>query len=201
MINCPICGTPVQKHHYKNLEHSKTTFWFTGLPCAGKTTLCDAIVNKLNNYGYNCLRLDGDVVRQGLCKGLGFTPEGRLENLRRVAQVARMMNEHHTPVFSSFITPTKHSRMMIRDIIMNVKIIYVSTPATICEERDVKGMWKKAREGKILGFTGVDSDYEKPEDYDMIIDTSNPLNQCVEGFLREFFPGVADLLLEDGAGI
>jgi len=201
MIKCPICRNPIQKHYHKNLAHSKTTFWFTGLPCAGKTTLCDAIVDKLNNYGYNGLRLDGDVVREGLCRGLGFTPEGRLENLRRVAQVAAMMNDHYTPVFASFITPSEHSRMMIRDIIPDIKMIYVSTPASICEERDVKGMWKKARQGMIKGFTGVDSDYEKPESYDMIIDTSKSLPECVDEFVVKFFPNILDMYLIDGGGI
>lgn len=201
MIKCPICRNPIQKHYHKNLSHSKTTFWFTGLPCAGKTTLCDAIVDKLNNYGYNCLRLDGDVVRQGLCNGLGFTPEGRTENLRRVAEVSQMMNEHHTPVFASFITPSKFQRDMIKSIITNVKIVYVETPASVCEHRDVKGMWKKAREGKIYGFTGVDSDYTRPIDPAMTIGTSKSLSECVDLFIKHFFPNVNDLTLLNGGGI
>lgn len=135
------------------------TIWLIGLPCAGKTTIADTLKAE---HMPNAVRLDGDIVRQGLCAGLGFTEQGRTENIYRCANVAQLLNAQGLDVIASFITPMDHHRTIIITTITNVHIIHISTPATICEQRDVKGMWAKARAGKLAGFTGHDSCFEIP---------------------------------------
>ena len=151
------------------------TIWLTGLSGSGKSTLANEIEKRLFLMGKHTMSLDGDNVRLGLNKNLGFAEGDRIENIRRVAEVAKLMNDAGLIVITSFISPYERDRLMARDIIGSEDFIeiYVSTPIEECEKRDVKGLYKKAREGKIPSFTGVSSPYEVPEKYQIEIDTSN----------------------------
>jgi adenylylsulfate kinase len=151
------------------------TIWLLGLPCSGKTTIGDALKEK---HLPNAIRLDGDHVREGLSSGLGFTVEGRYENIRRCSEVAQLLNDQGVDVICSFVTPLISQHKLIRSIIQNVKIVYVNASAEICEERDVKGMWEKAKQGRIKGFTGYDSCFETPE-ADLVVDSTKSLAICV----------------------
>ena len=140
------------------------TVWFTGLPCSGKTTLAAALVARLNltaDPPWPHVHLDGDVVRTGLNIDCDFSDAGRRENLRRVAHVCRIFNDRHIETFCSFIAPLQFQRDMI-SMIADVVWVYCDCPPEVCEARDVKGMWAKARAGEIEGFTGVDAPYEIP---------------------------------------
>jgi adenylylsulfate kinase len=150
------------------------TVWLVGLPCSGKTTLGDALLED-----WPAIRLDGDHVREGLSAGLGFTVEGRYENIRRCACVAELLNEQGYNVICSFVTPLKMHHILIKSLIKDITLVHVNASAELCEERDVKGMWAKAREGKIKGFTGYDADFDIPE-CDLIIDTFKSLQECKE---------------------
>ncbi len=160
------------------------TIWLTGLPCAGKTTLSQGLYNSLNEKGYHLARLDGDDVRQGLCKGLGFTLEDRRENLRRVAEVSKLFNKNGNIVIASFVSPTSDLRNYVKNIIGDVKLVYVKCSLEECERRDVKGMYAKAREGKIKSFTGLDAPFDEPKNPDVVVNTeNNSLEKCVEGII------------------
>ena len=125
------------------------TVWFTGLSGAGKTTISQAVENQLKSYGYNVERLDGDVVRQNLTKGLGFSKEDRDENIRRVGFVAGLLTRNQVIVLVSVISPYRAIREEVRQQIGNFVEVYVNAPLEICEQRDVKGLYKKARAGEI----------------------------------------------------
>lgn len=154
------------------------TLWFTGLPCSGKTTLADALKNEVN---LPVVRLDGDHVREGICTGLGWTEEGRYENVRRCSEIAKLLNEQNFYVFASFVSPLNTHHKLIRSIISNVNIIHVNTSAEVCEKRDVRGLWDRAKRGLIKGFTGYDSCYEIPPNAEYTIDTSTKsLDDCVK---------------------
>lgn len=145
---------------YTNLINS--TIWFTGLPCSGKTTLCKRVKEELENKGYQVCHLDGDDVRTRLNEDLGFSPEDRMENLRRIAHVCNLFNKNGSIVLASFVSPTNDIRNMLNCIIENFKLIYINASAEECAKRDVKGMWAKAKSGEILNFTGFNAPFDKP---------------------------------------
>ncbi|PAV91753.1 hypothetical protein WR25_09256 [Diploscapter pachys] len=151
------------------------TIWFTGLSGAGKTTISFALERALNKMGVPCYGLDGDNVRHGLCKNLGFSKMDRSENIRRVAEVAKLFADMGIVTLASFISPFNEDREGARDIHtkegLNFIEVYVSTPLEVCESRDPKKLYKKARAGEITGFTGIDSAYEPPEKPELVIDT------------------------------
>lgn len=151
------------------------TIWLTGLSGSGKSTIANEIEKRLFLMGRHTMSLDGDNVRLGLNKNLGFAEGDRIENIRRVAEVAKLMNDAGIIVITSFISPYERDRLMARDIVGSDDFIeiYVSTPIEECEKRDVKGLYKKAREGKIASFTGVSSPYEIPTTHQIEIDTSD----------------------------
>ncbi len=151
------------------------TIWLTGLSGSGKSTIANEIEKRLFLMGRHTMSLDGDNVRLGLNKNLGFAEGDRIENIRRVAEVAKLMNDAGIIVITSFISPYERDRLMARDIVGSDDFIeiYVSTPIEECEKRDVKGLYKKAREGKIPTFTGVSSPYEIPTTHQIEIDTSD----------------------------
>ena len=151
------------------------TIWLTGLSGSGKSTIANEIEKRLFLMGRHTMSLDGDNVRLGLNKNLGFAEGDRIENIRRVAEVAKLMNDAGVIVITSFISPYERDRLMARDIVGSDDFIeiYVSTPIEECEKRDVKGLYKKAREGKIPTFTGVSSPYEIPTTHQIEIDTSD----------------------------
>lgn len=149
------------------------TVWFTGLSGAGKSTLAERVQLELCTETRENYTLDGDVLREGLCKDLGFSEEDRMENLRRAAEVAKLMNERDYIVLAAFISPTEACRKVVREILGDSMIlVHLSTPLDVCEERDPKGLYKKARSGEIPNFTGIGQEYEVPEDVDLVIDTS-----------------------------
>lgn len=152
-----------------------TTIWLTGLSGSGKSTLANEIEKRLFLQGKHTMRLDGDNVRLGLNKNLDFSESGRIENIRRIAEVCKLMNEAGLIVITSFISPYERDRIMAKEIMGEKRFIevYVSTPLEECERRDIKGLYKKAREGKIPNFTGVTSPYEIPPCPDITVDTSD----------------------------
>lgn len=150
------------------------TLWLTGLSGSGKSTLAFALEYTLHEMGYSAVVLDGDNVRHGLCKDLGFSHEDRTENIRRVAEVAHLMNDAGLIVITSFISPFREDRAQARQIIGEERFreIHLSTELSVCEERDPKGLYKKARAGKLPDFTGIGSPYEPPLEPFESIDTN-----------------------------
>lgn len=162
------------------------TLWLTGLPCSGKTTIAKRLEKELENKGYKVAHLDGDDVREGLNKDLGFSREDRKENLRRIAHIAELLDEKANIdfVIASFVSPRNEYREMIKNIIKNMKLIYVKCSVEECERRDVKGMYKKARNGEIDKFTGISAPFEEPN-ADLIVDSENEeIETCVNQILN-----------------
>jgi len=155
-------------------RQTPATVWFTGLSGAGKSTLAFSLEKKLLELGQACYVLDGDNVRHGLNRDLGFSHEDRTENIRRIAEVARLMNDAGLIVITAFISPFCADRELARSVIGTEDFleVHVSTPLAICEERDPKGMYKRARAGKIAEFTGITSPYELPLNPILSLDTS-----------------------------
>ena len=161
--------------------------WLTGLSGAGKSTLASALEKKLMAAGHMAYVLDGDNLRHHLNRDLGFSPADRRENIRRSAEVARLMNDAGLIVICAFISPLRSDREIARDIIGSGNFVetYVSTPCAVCEERDPKGLYKKARAGLIPEFTGVSAPYEVPLDPAMVLDTDElSLEQACEQLLE-----------------
>lgn len=158
------------------------TLWFTGLSGSGKSALSNALEKRLLALGKHTMLLDGDNVRMGLCRNLGFTQQDRIENIRRVAEVCKLMNDAGLIVLTAFISPFAQDRQSAREIVGDGFVeIYVSTPLEVCEQRDVKGLYQKARKGEIPNFTGITSAYEAPKKPEMEIDTSKcTLEEAVE---------------------
>lgn len=154
-------------------EQIPGVLWMTGLSGAGKSTIADAVEQKLHVLGRHTMILDGDNVRHGLNRDLGFTEQDRAENIRRVAEVAKLMNEAGLLVIVSFISPFAAERQMAKDIIGAERFIeiFIDTPLSVAEDRDVKGLYKKARAGQIPNFTGIGSPYEAPENPDLRLET------------------------------
>ncbi len=165
------------------------TIWFTGLSGAGKTVLANALEKRLFSLGRHTVMLDGDNVRHGLNKNLGFREADRIENIRRVAEVARLMNDAGLIVLTSLISPYESDRESAREIIEEAfRLVYVSTPLEVCESRDVKGLYAKARRGEIPNFTGITSVYEPPPRFDLAIDTSKcTVDEAVDRLIGALF--------------
>jgi bifunctional enzyme CysN/CysC len=157
------------------LSHQKPCIlWFTGLSGAGKSTIANLIEKQLHAHGRQTYLLDGDNVRHGLNKDLGFTDQDRVENIRRVAEVARLMVDAGLIVMVSFISPFRSERRMARGLVEKGEFIevFVDTPLRMAEARDAKGLYKKARRGELKNFTGIDSPYEAPENPEIRLDTT-----------------------------
>ncbi len=153
------------------MEHKGFTLWFTGLACSGKTVLADAVADDLKRKGMKVERLDGDIVRKNLTKDLGFSLEDRNKNIERVTFVAKLLTRNGVAVLASFISPYNQIRDYSRKEIGNYILVYVKCPVEVCEERDVKGMYAKARAGQIKNFTGIDHPFEEPDNPDIVVDT------------------------------
>ena len=145
-----------------NNHHGGVTVWFTGLSGAGKTTISTALERTLRDRGFKLESLDGDIVRQNLTKGLGFSKADRDENIRRIGFVANLLTRNGVIVLVSAISPYREIRDEVRGRIGNFVEVFVNAPVEVCEQRDVKGLYAKARAGEIKGFTGVDDPYEAP---------------------------------------
>jgi adenylylsulfate kinase len=153
-------------------RHRGAILWFTGLSGAGKSTLAHAVEETLFQLGCQCFVLDGDNVRHGLCSDLGFSIPDRHENIRRIGELAKLFSEAGLIVLTAFISPLCEDRARARSLVPADFIeIFCHCPVEVCEQRDVKGMYKKAREGKIVDFTGISSPYEPPAEPELVIDT------------------------------
>lgn len=175
---------PDQRTRY--LGHEAHTIWFTGLSGSGKSTLAFAVEAALLSRGVNSYVLDGDNVRFGLNRDLGFTPEDRTENIRRVGEVCRLFQDAGVVVLAAFISPYRSDRDRVRALHPEGRFVevFVDTPIEVCEERDVKGLYAKARAGEIEQFSGVSAPYEPPDDPELRLDTRNPLDVCVSQILE-----------------
>jgi adenylylsulfate kinase len=162
-----------QNRQEKN-QHKSFALWFTGLPGSGKSTLANAVEKKLFEMDYNVTVLDGDNVRHGLCSDLGFTEEDRHENLRRIGEVAKLFVESGTIVLAAFVSPNRKDREQVRSRLPHGDFyeVYCECDLNVCEERDPKGLYKKARAGEIANFTGISAPYEEPIKPDMVVNTS-----------------------------
>lgn len=158
-------------------QHKSVVIWFTGLSGSGKSTIADKVEQLLFDLKIHTYLLDGDNVRMGLNQGLGFSDEDRHENLRRIAEVAKLFVEAGIVVLSAFVSPLEKDREMVRSIVgeQNFVEVFINTSLEECERRDVKGLYKKARAGEIKDFTGINAPYEEPNDPDLIIKTE----QCI----------------------
>ncbi|MDB2387107.1 adenylyl-sulfate kinase [Shewanella sp.] len=163
-----------QASRAKQKGQNPVLLWFTGLSGSGKSTLAGALEKALYDAGFHTYLLDGDNVRHGLCQDLGFSASDRNENLRRVGEVAKLMVDAGLVVLSAFISPTKEEREQVRALFDQGRFIevYVSTPVEVCEARDPKGLYQKARAGEIKDFTGISAPYEAPTTAELTIDTS-----------------------------
>ncbi|MFT4771612.1 MAG: adenylylsulfate kinase [Cryomorphaceae bacterium] len=157
------------------LKQNAVSIWMTGLSGSGKTTIAKIVERKLHEQGRLVQLLDGDNVRHGLNKNLSFTEEDRTENIRRIAEVNKLFNECGIITLNCFVSPTVAIRKMAREIIGTDSFheVFVNTPLHICEERDVKGLYKKARSGEIKNFTGIDSPFESSTDPELDLQTEN----------------------------
>ncbi len=174
-------------HREQSNKHKGMILWFTGLSGSGKSTLSNCLEEILHNLNMKTYVLDGDNVRKGLCNDLGFTENDRVENIRRIGEVSKLMMDAGLIVMSAFISPFKSDRRIVRKLVEkgNFIEIFVDAPLDVCESRDVKGLYKKARSGEIKDFTGISSPYEKPENAELIIDTSNnSIEECVNKIIK-----------------
>ena len=155
-------------------KHGSLILWFTGLPSSGKSTIANELEKKLITMGARTYILDGDNVRMGLCKDLGFSEEDRGENIRRIGEVSKLFIDSGAIVLSASVSPYIKDRDGVRELVEDGEFVevFVDAPLEVCEERDVKGLYKKARAGIIKGFTGIDDPYEAPLNPEITIDTS-----------------------------
>lgn len=171
----------------QQMGQNACTIWMSGLSGAGKSTIANALEKRLYAMGKKTMLLDGDNVRMGLNSNLGFSDEDRIENIRRIAEVAKLMNDAGLIVITAFISPYRQDRRNAKKIIgEGFREVYVSTSIAECEKRDVKGLYKAAREGKIAHFTGITSPYEVPERPDVAVDTAEmDVEACVDHILNQ----------------
>ncbi|NCA87245.1 MAG: adenylyl-sulfate kinase [Clostridia bacterium] len=175
------------------LHQRSRVIWFTGLSGAGKTTLALALEQRLHQSGFLTQVLDGDIIRTGINNNLGFTLEDRMENVRRIAEVSRLLLHSGVISINSFISPTRTIRNLARQIIGKTDFIeiYVSTPIEICEQRDPKGLYKEVRAGRLKNFTGVDAPFEPPQQAALTIDTSQfPIAQSIDKIMTLILPEI-----------
>lgn len=161
--------------------------WFTGLSGSGKSTIANAVDVVLHERGYHTFLLDGDNVRHGLCSDLGFSNDERIENIRRIGEVSKLFCDAGLIVLSAFISPFIGDREMVRRLFGKGEFIevYMDAPLSVCEGRDPKGLYSKARSGEIKDFTGIDSPYERPPEPEVRLNTSvHTVDQCVERLLQ-----------------
>lgn len=176
-------------HHVNKCERASQKrqrpciLWFTGLSASGKSTTANVVEQKLFELGHHTYLLDGDNVRHGLNKDLGFSDSDRVENIRRIGEMAKLFADAGLIVLSAFISPFRADRQMVRDMVEEAEFveIHMSTPLSVCEQRDPKGLYKKARLGEIKNFTGIDSTYEAPVSAEITLNTAEcDIEACAE---------------------
>ena len=175
----------------KQKQQRPCILWFTGLSGSGKSTIASAVEQKLFELGHHTYLLDGDNVRHGLNKDLGFSDTDRIENIRRIGELSKLMVDAGLLVMTAFISPFKSDRRLVRDLVQSHEFIevYMDTSLDECERRDPKGLYKKARKGEIKNFTGIDSEYETPEKPEVVVDTVQcSIGECADqvvAYLKE----------------
>jgi len=180
-------ATVTRERREKLNKHKSAILWFTGLSGSGKSTVAHSVEEALHQFGCKTFVFDGDNVRQGLCGDLGFSDIDRKENLRRIGEMVKLFLEAGTISLTAFISPFKEDRGKVRSMVPEGDFveIYCRCPISVCEERDVKGLYKKARAGDIPHFTGISSPYEEPENAEIVVDTdgSVSLKDTVENII------------------
>jgi adenylylsulfate kinase len=177
----------------KLLNQKPTLIWFTGLSGSGKSTLAVQLEAQLHALGFKTYLLDGDNIRSGLNKDLSFTDEGRIENIRRIGEVSKLLLDAGIIVLSAFISPFEADRDQVKKIVghENYVEIFVNAPIEVCEQRDVKGLYKNARAGEVKNFTGIDSPYEIPQRPDLTIHTHETnLDESIEQLMKKVLPRI-----------
>ncbi len=167
--------------------HGSLILWFTGLPSSGKSTLANELEKELIQDGHRTYILDGDNIRMGLCKDLGFSAEDREENIRRIGEISKLFMDAGVIVLSAFVSPYRSDRDAVRELVEKGEFVEVFVDCSVeqCEHRDVKGLYKKAREGVIKGFTGIDDPYEEPLNPEIVVNTEKfSIDQCKEQILN-----------------
>lgn len=176
-------ATVTRKRREALNNHKSVILWFTGLSGAGKSTLAHAVEERLHQLKCRTFVLDGDNVRHGLCSDLGFSIEDRQENIRRIGEVAKLFLEAGVIAMTAFISPFRSERKLVRALVPHGEFleIYCEAPINVCENRDVKGLYKRARAGEIKNFTGISSPYEEPNNPELVVPTgTKPLEECVD---------------------
>jgi adenylyl-sulfate kinase len=190
-IVVPHASHVTQAQRAAALGQLATTVWLTGLSGSGKSTIATELEKRLMSLGRICYMLDGDNVRTGINRDLGFGHEDRSENIRRIAEVARLMNDAGLIVVTAFISPYREDRAMARQIIGSDRFVEVHLDASleVCERRDPKGLYRKARRGEIPEFTGISAPYEAPERPEIVLGTgASSVEECIEALLAELLP-------------
>ena len=191
----PISTQVSQQQRKQLLKQNAKLIWFTGLSGSGKSTLAVQLEAQLHAKGFKTYLLDGDNIRTGLNKDLSFTDEGRAENIRRIGEVAKLLLDAGIVVLSAFISPFKSEREKVREIVGNENYVevFVDTPVEICEQRDVKGLYKRARAGEVKNFTGIDSPYEAPDNPDITVKTDQlSVDEAVVLLIKLVEPKIAN---------
>ena len=188
----PIYDKMMTRADKESLLHQRgMMIWFTGLSGSGKSTIALGVERELHQRGILCRILDGDNIRTGINAGLGFSAEDRKENIRRIAEVGRLFVDTGIVTLAAFVSPTNEYRQMARDIIGEKDFyeVYVSTPLEVCERRDVKGLYARARRGEVKDFTGISAPFEAPTNPALDIDTSRqPLEESVKQVVELIAP-------------
>jgi adenylylsulfate kinase len=175
-------------HRQERYGHRSLVVWMTGLSGSGKSTLANAVLKQLHEAAINAYILDGDNTRSGICSDLGFSLQDRTENIRRIAEIAKLFVDAGTVVITSLIAPIEHDRQMAREIVGSADMleVFVACPLEVCAERDVKGLYQKAFAGEIDNFTGVGSPYEPPTHPDITVHTAeNTIEDCVQTLFNQ----------------
>jgi len=180
-------ATVLRSHRERLNGHRSAVIWFTGLSGSGKSTIAHAVEERLHSLGCRTFVFDGDNVRHGLCSDLGFAKEHRTENIRRIGEMTKLFLDAGVIAMTAFISPFMKDREKVRSLVGHDSFIevYCKCPVEVCEQRDVKGLYRKARAGEIKDFTGISSPYEEPEQCDLTLDTSAmELEDCINAVIK-----------------
>lgn len=189
-------ATVTRERREKQNGHRGAILWFTGLSGSGKSTLAHAVEERLHQMGCRTFVFDGDNVRHGLCSDLGFSTEDRVENIRRIGEMAKLFLEAGVIALTAFISPFRSDRERVRSLVPHGDFleIYCRCALEVCEGRDVKGLYKRARKGEIKDFTGISSPYETPDDPELVVDTGTEA-------LEQSVGRVVGMLMERGVAV